>query len=58
MGKQAAIKQLRLDQSRPEYANMSLEDYINSKHSPDSDNYVGQAKVYAKHVLTQLASAQ
>jgi hypothetical protein len=57
-GKQAAIKQLRLDQSRPEYANMSLEDYINSKHSPDSDNYVGQAKVYAKHVLTQLASAQ
>lgn len=57
-GKQAAIKQLRLDQSRPEYSGMSLEDYINKKHSPDSDNYTGQAKVYAKHVLTQLASAQ
>jgi hypothetical protein len=57
-GRQAAIKQLRLDQSRPEYANMSLEDYINQKHSPDSDNYVGQARVYAKHVLSQLASAQ
>ena len=57
-GRQAAVHQIRLDQSRPEYANLSLEDYINQKHSPDSDNYAGQSKAYAKHVLTQLASAQ
>ena len=57
-GKQAAIRQLQLDQSRPEYANMSLEDYINSKHSPDSDNYVGQAKAYANYVMARLTPAQ
>jgi hypothetical protein len=49
-GREAALRQIQLDQSRPEYANLSLEDYINQKHSPDSDNYPGQARLYANTV--------